>query len=392
MLRLTDIPLDNRRVLIRTDFNVPLEAGEITSAARIEMTLGTIRLALDSGAKVMLMSHLGRPEEGRYDAEFSLAPIARYLAGALAGKREVRLCTDYLKHPPTLADGEVVVLENVRFNVGEKVNDDALAKQYADLCDVFVMDAFGAAHRTQASTCGVARHASVACAGLLLLAELDGLAKVMEAPRRPLVAIVGGAKVSTKLAAIEALMQRVDQLIPGGGIANTFLKAAGCNIGQSLFEPDLVDAARELLDVAAKRGGAIELPEDVAVAKTLSADARAVIKPVRQLADDDRILDIGPNTIRSCAKILKSAGTIAWNGPVGVFEFDNFAVGTEALGRAIADSEAFSVAGGGDTLAAIEKFNLTEKISCISTGGGAFLELLEGKTLPAVVALEARAG
>ncbi len=392
MLRLTDIPLDNRRVLIRTDFNVPLEAGEITSAARIEMTLGTIRLALDSGAKVMLMSHLGRPEEGRYDAEFSLAPIVRYLAGALAGKREVRLCTDYLKHPPTLADGEVVVLENVRFNVGEKVNDDELAKQYADLCDVFVMDAFGAAHRTQASTCGVARHASVACAGLLLLAELDGLAKVMEAPRRPLVAIVGGAKVSTKLAAIEALMQRVDQLIPGGGIANTFLKAAGFNIGQSLFEPDLVDAARELLDVAAKRGGAIELPEDVAVAKTLSADARAIIKPVRQLADDDRILDIGPNTIRSCAQILKSAGTIAWNGPVGVFEFDDFAVGTEALGRAIADSEGFSVAGGGDTLAAIEKFNLTEKISCISTGGGAFLELLEGKTLPAVAALEARAG
>ena len=396
MLRLTDIPLNQRRVLIRTDFNVPLKEGKITSAARIEMVLDTIRLALAGGAKVMLMSHLGRPEEGRNDAEFSLAPVAKYLNCLL--DREVKLCTDYLTHPPTLSDGEVVVLENVRFNIGEKNNDKELAQKYAELCDVFVMDAFGTAHRTQASTCGVARYARKACAGPLLLAELDALGKVMEAPRRPLVAIVGGAKTLTKLNAIDALVQHVDQLIPGGGIANTFLKHTGCNIGKSLHDEDFEVLARGILVVkkllnmeAMEHGCNIELPVDVVVAKTLSNDAHATIKPVGKLADDDRIFDIGPQTIRNYSRIIAQAGTIIWNGPVGVFELAPFAAGTEAVGRAVAESEAFSVAGGGDTLAAIEQFNLAEKISCISTGGGAFLELLEGKTLPAVAALESRA-
>ena len=367
---------------------MPLKSGEITSTARIDRTLDTIHVALAGGARVLLMSHLGRPEEGRSDADFSLAPVAEYLTRLL--EREVKLCTDYLARPPTLSDGEVVVLENTRFNVGEKADDENLAQQYAALCDVFVMDAFGTAHRTQASTCGVARYATVACAGPLLLAELEALGKVMQAPRRPLLAIVGGAKVSSKLSAIEALAQRVDQLIPGGGIANTLLKATGCHIGKSLYEVDLLDAARELLRTASKRGCEIVLPEDVVVAKVLSAEAEATIKLVQQLDDDDMIFDIGPQTIRTCSRIIAHAATIIWNGPVGVFELAPFAGGTEAIGRAIDESEAFSVAGGGDTLAAIEQFDLN-KISCQSTGGGAFLELLEGKTLPAVAALVVRA-
>ena len=390
MQHLQNIPLKNRRVLIRADFNVPLADGEITSATRIDAALGATRTALDGGAKVMLMSHAGRPEEGRHDNALSLAPVARYISQAL--NREVKLCADYLQHPPELANGEVVMLENVRFNAGEKANDARLAKRYAALCDVFVMDAFGAAHRAQASTAGVARHAPVACAGPLLLAELVALKKVMQTPKRPLLAIVGGAKVSTKLSALEALLQRqrVDHLIPGGGIANTFLAAAGHRIGKSLHEPNLVTAARDLLQRAADRGSPIVLPDDAVVAKALSADAVADIKPVAQLADDDLILDLGPASIARYAKMIQQSATVLWNGPVGAFEHPPFATGTQTLARAIADSNAFSVAGGGDTLAAIERFNLSKKISYISTGGGAFLALLEGKTLPVVAALEAR--
>ena len=380
--------LEGRRVLMRQDFNVPVEHGRITSPARIDAALGTIRQALEAGARVMVMSHLGRPEEGRFDADLSLGPVAAYLGRALGC--EVNLCADYLTHPPVLADGEVVVLENVRFNIGEKADDPQLARQYAALCDVFVMDAFGTAHRTQASTHGVARYASEVCAGPLLLAELDALNKALEAPRRPLLAIVGGAKVSTKLTVLESLSMRVDQLIPGGGIANTFIKAAGHDIGKSLHEPDLVGAARNLLAEAETRGRPIPLPTDVVVAKALSTDAETRVKAVHRLCDDDMILDIGPHTIQRCTEIIQSAGTILWNGPLGAFEFDRFAHGTASLGRAIADCGAYSVAGGGDTLAAIEKFNLTENISCISTGGGAFLELLKGKPLPAVAVLEAR--
>ena len=392
MTPMAALRLGGKRVLIRQDLNAPVAHGRIASATRIDAALNTIRQALKAGAQVMVMSHIGRPEEGRHDANASLAPVAAYLGRALGC--EVKLCADYLLRPPVVADGEVVVLENVRFNVGEKANDPRLSKQYAALCDVFVMDAFGTAHRTQASTHGVARYAPEACAGPLLLAELDALGKALdmtgEGPRRPLLAIVGGAKVSTKLTALESLSARVDQLIPGGGIANTFIKAAGHNIGKSLYEPDLVSAARSLLALSAERGRPIPLPTDVVVAKALSADAEARVKTVRRVSDDDLILDIGPDTVRCYAKIIESAGTILWNGPLGAFEFDRFAGGTQALGRAIAESEAYSVAGGGDTLAAIEKFNLTEKISCISTGGGAFLELLKGKTLPAVAALEAR--
>lgn len=385
---MTALSLGGKRVLIRQDLNVPVAHGRIASATRIDAALNTIWQALKAGARVMVMSHIGRPEEGRHEAGSSLAPVAEYLGRALG--REVKLCADYLLRPPVLADGEVVVLENVRFNAGEKANDPQLARRYASLCDVFVMDAFGTAHRTQASTHGVARYAPEACAGPLLLAELEALGKALETPRRPLLAIVGGAKVSTKLTALESLSARVDQLIPGGGIANTFIKAAGHNVGKSVYEPGLVGAARNLLASAEERDRPIPLPADVVVAKTLSADAAASVKAVRRVSDDDMILDIGPDTVRCYAQIIESAGTILWNGPLGAFEFDRFAGGTGALGRAIAESGAYSVAGGGDTLAAIEKFNLTEKISCISTGGGAFLEFLKGKTLPAVAAIEAR--
>ncbi len=403
---LTALSLRGKRVLIRLDLNVPIEHGKITSATRIEAALDTIRLATQAGAKVMLMSHLGRPVEGGRDLSAegsparptegtalppdpnSLAPIAAWLGQALGGK--VKLYADYLRHPPNLADGEVVMLENVRFNVGEKANDAALAKRYAGLCDVFVMDAFAAAHRAHASTVGVTRYAPEVCAGPLLLAELAALGKALESPARPLVAIVGGAKVSTKLAALEALSRRVDQLIPGGGIANTLLAAAGHNIGQSLFESALVDTARDLLRTAEARGRPIPLPDDVVVGKAFCADSSATVKAVQQLADDDMIFDIGPHTVGRYAQMVKDAATVVWNGPLGVFEFAQFANGTEAIGRAIAASKAFSIVGGGDTLAAVERFHLAEGMSYLSTGGGAFLTLLEGETLPAVAALEAR--
>ena len=380
------LPLRGRRVLIRQDLNVPLWDGEITSARRVDAALHAIRLAVDARAKVLLLSHAGRPQEGRYDPALSLAPVADYLSRALGG--EVKLCADYLQQAPAVADGEVVVLENVRFNRGEKANDAQLAKRYAALCDVFVFDAFGAAHRAHASTAGVARYAPLACAGPLLLAELDALDNALTNPKRPLLALVGGAKVSSKLNALDALSQRVDYLIPGGGIANTFLAAAGHNIGKSLHEPNLIASARELLQRADARGKPLILPQDAVVAKALSNDTDTRIKAVTQLANDDLILDLGPASVKTCAQLIRQSATVLWNGPVGAFEYPRFAAGTEALAHAIADSPAFSVAGGGDTLAAIERFNLNQKISYTSTGGGAFLTLLEGKPLPAVAALE----
>ncbi len=384
--------LRHRRVLLRQDLNVPLVGGKITSAKRLDAALPAIRMAADGGAKVMLMSHMGRPEEGAYAAELSLAPVAEHLSRALNG--EVKLCADYLSSPPQLADGEVMLLENVRFNIGETANRRQLAKQYAALCDVFVMDAFGVAHRAHASTEGVARYARRACAGPLLVAELTALKKAITAPQRPLIALVGGAKVSTKLTALTTLAKQVDHLLLGGGIANTFLAAAGHNIGNSLFEPRLVVAARELMAAATAQRRPIPIPDDVVVAKTpLTAaqpETETTVKAVHQLADDDMIFDLGPNTVRRYAALIAQAGTVVWNGPVGAFEFAQFAEGTKALGQAVAQSDAFSVAGGGDTLAAAEQFNLTEKLSCISTGGGAFLQFMEGKPLPALVALAER--
>ncbi len=398
VLRLNDIALQSRRVLIRADFNVPIKHGRITSTTRIDAALGTIRFCMDAGAKVMLMSHIGRPHEyisldGASQKKpahgLSLAPVANYLGNVL--NCEVALCTDYLQHPPQPATKKIIMLENVRFNIGEANNDQRLARKIASLCDVFVMDAFGTAHRAHASTTGVAHYAQQVCAGPLLMAELDALENAlgceMKKARRPLLAIVGGAKVSSKLAVLEALSVRVDKLIPGGGIANTFLKAAGHNIGKSLHEPDLVDAARRIMAVADTRGTRIPLPTDVVVAKEFADHAKASVKSVRQVADDDLILDIGPETIQTYADIIKSAGTILWNGPLGAFEMEQFANGTAVLSNAIAESQAYSIAGGGDTLAAIEQFNLASKISRISTGGGAFLAWLEGKKLPAVAAL-----
>lgn len=384
--------LDGRRILIRTDFNVPLADGAITSTKRIDATFEVVRAARDAGGKVMLMSHLGRPVEGEYDEKFSLAPIAEYLAGKLGV--EVKLCDDYLTYPPSPAAGEVMVLENVRFNAGEKSNAPELAKQYAALCDVFVMDAFGVSHREHASTCGVAKFAPEVCAGPLLLAELDALHRALgdelRGAKRPVLAVVGGAKVSGKLNLLESLSTRVDWLIPGGGIANTFLKAAGHNVGKSLFEPDLVEAARAMLDAAHKRGAPIPLPVDVVTAKAFAADVETAVKKTTAVADDDMILDIGPDSANMYADQIARANTILWNGPVGAFEFDKFAAGSEAIGNAIANSAGYSIAGGGDTLAAVEKFNIADKISLITTGGGAFLKYLEGETLPAVAALEAR--
>jgi len=394
VIAMRELRLRGKRVLIRQDLNAPTAPGadggmrEITSTQRLDAALAGAREASEAGAKVMLMSHVGRPREGRHDPALSLAPMAKYLSRKLG--REAPLCADYLDCPPQPADGEVVVLENVRFNRGELADDAGLAKRYAALCDIFVMDAFGAAHRTQASTHGVARYAHTACAGPLLLAEIEALATVMDAPRRPLVAIVGGAKVSSKLSAIESLAARAEQLIPGGGIANTLIKAAGHAVGESLIEPGLVDAARKLLRASAERGRPILLPEDVVVAKTISSEAAATAKPLGTLADDDIILDIGPAAIAAYRQCIASAGSVIWNGPLGMFEFPQFAAGTEAIGRAVAASGAFSVAGGGDTLAAAERFGLSQGLSCISTGGGAFLEFLEGKTLPALAALEAR--
>jgi len=388
MRLLTEQPLSGQRLLVRQDLNVPLEDGRITSDKRIRASLGTLQHALGAGARVMVMSHLGRPNEGRPDAAASLAPVARRLAELLG--QDVPLVTDYLEHPPELADGEIVLLENVRFNVGEKADDAALGKRYAELCDVFAMDAFGTAHRAQASTHGVALHAPVACAGPLLARELDALGQALERPARPLVAIVGGSKVSTKLTVLESLMSKVDRLIVGGGIANTFIAAAGHPIGKSLHEPDLIAEAAALMGKAEARGAAIPVPDDVVCAKTFSADAEATVKAVADVADDDLILDIGPETARHYAALLKEAGTIVWNGPVGVFEFDAFAEGTKTLSHAVAEARAFSIAGGGDTLAAIDRYGLEDRVSYVSTGGGAFLEFLEGKTLPAVAVLAER--
>ncbi|MEO3878727.1 phosphoglycerate kinase [Rheinheimera fenheensis] len=388
VIRMSDLDLNGKRVLIREDLNVPVKNGKVTSDARLKAAIPTIELALSKGAKVMVMSHLGRPEEGVYDAEASLQPVVDYLAQAL--KAPVRLAADYL-NGINVAAGEVVVFENVRFNKGEGKNDDSLAQQLAALCDVFVMDAFGTAHRAQASTHGVAKYAPVACAGPLLVAELDALAAALKNPKRPLVAIVGGSKVSTKLTVLESLSGIVDQLIVGGGIANTFIAASGHNVGKSLYEADLIAEAQRLMAQAKARGGNIPVPTDVVVGQAFSETTPATLKPVSAVAADDMIFDIGPDTTAQLVEILKTAGTIVWNGPVGVFEFDQFAKGTEAIAQAIAQSPAFSIAGGGDTLAAIDKYNIADKVSYVSTGGGAFLEFLEGKTLPAVAILEQRA-
>lgn len=383
VLNMTDLDLTNQRVLIREDLNVPVKDGVVQSDARIVAALPTIRLALEKGAAVMVCSHLGRPDEGQFSEENSLAPVAAYLSKALG--RDVPLVRDYL-NGVEVAPGEIVLLENVRFNSGEKKNSDALAQQYAALCDVFVMDAFGTAHRAQGSTHGVAKFAKVACAGPLLSAELAALGKALGAPAQPMTAIVAGSKVSTKLDVLTSLADLCDQLIVGGGIANTFLAAAGFPVGKSLYEADLIDTAKA---IAAKVS--VPLPVDVVVAKAFAADAEATVKAVADVAEDDMILDIGPETAKQFAELLKSSKTILWNGPVGVFEFDQFANGTKVLAQAIAESDAFSIAGGGDTLAAIDKYNVADKISYISTGGGAFLEFVEGKVLPAVAILEERA-
>lgn len=388
VIRMADLDLQGKRVLIREDLNVPVKNGVVTSDARLKAALPTIELALSKGAKVMVMSHLGRPEEGVFDAESSMQPVADYLAKALT--TPVRLVADYLDGVE-VTQGEVVVFENVRFNKGEGKNNDELAKKLAALCDVFVMDAFGTAHRAQASTHGVAKYAPVACAGPLLTAELDALAAALKNPKRPLVAIVGGSKVSTKLTVLESLSGIVDQLIVGGGIANTFIAAQGHGVGKSLCENDLIPEAQRLMAQASARGGYIPVPSDVVTGKAFSADTIAELKAVNAVAADDMIFDVGPQTVAELTAILKNAGTIVWNGPVGVFEFDQFGAGTQALAQAIAESDAFSIAGGGDTLAAIDKYGVGEQISYISTGGGAFLEFLEGKTLPAVAILEERA-
>ncbi len=388
VLRMTDLDLAGKRVLIREDLNVPVKDGRITSTQRLDAALPTIRRARDAGARVLVMSHLGRPKEGQWDAASSLQPVADWLAQALGAP--VRLVREYLDGVEVAA-GEVVLLENCRMNVGEEQDDAALARRYAALCDVFVMDAFGTAHRAQASTHGVARHARVACAGPLLTAELDALARALEHPRRPLLAIVAGSKVSTKLELLGSLAAKVDQLIVGGGIANTFLAAQGHPVGKSLCEHELLETARGIMAEARARGAEIPLPEDVVVAPAFAADAPATVKAIAAVAADDMILDIGPRTAARYAALIAAAGTVVWNGPVGVFEFDAFGKGTEAVARAIAASPAFSIAGGGDTLAAVDKYGVAEGIEYISTGGGAFLEFLEGKTLPAVAALEARA-
>ena len=388
VIKMTDLDLSGKRVLIRQDLNVPIKDGKVTSDKRIRASLPTIEKALEGGAKVMIMSHLGRPTEGEYSDEFSMAPVAAHMSELMG--REVKLVKDYLDGFD-MGDADVVLLENVRFNAGEKKNDEVLAKKYAALCDVFVMDAFGTAHRAQGSTYGAAQYAPVACAGPLLAGELDALGKALDNPARPMVAIVGGSKVSTKLTVLESLSKVVDQLIVGGGIANTFIAAEGYNVGKSLYEEDLVETAKGLKAAAIERGGDIPVPTDVVCAKEFSETAEAELKSVEDVTDDDMIFDIGPDSSKALAEILKSAGTIVWNGPVGVFEFDQFGEGTKAISLAIAESPAFSIAGGGDTLAAVDKYNIADKVSYISTGGGAFLEFLEGKKLPAVAILEERA-
>ena len=388
ILRMADLDLAGKRVLIREDLNVPVKDGQITSEQRITAALPTIRLALEKGAAVMVTSHLGRPKEGVWTQEDSLAPVAARL-GELLG-RDVPLLRDWTDRVQ-VQPGQLVLLENCRMNVGEKADDEALSKKYAALCDVFVMDAFGTAHRAQASTHGVIRFAKVACGGPLLMAELDALAKALLAPAHPLIAIVAGSKVSTKLELLSALVSKVDQLIVGGGIANTFIAAVGHPVGKSLCEADLLDTARQIIADAKARGADIPIPTDVVVAPAFAADAPATVKQVADVGPDDMILDIGPDTAARYAAMIKGAGTVIWNGPVGVFEFDAFGKGTETLAHAIADSEAFSIAGGGDTLAAVDTYGVESGISYISTGGGAFLEFCEGKELPAVTALKARA-
>lgn len=382
---MSQISLNEKRVLIRQDLNVPVKNGKVTSDARIKASIPTIKQALEAGAAVLVMSHLGRPTEGEANEAFSLAPVVDYLNDALDTK--VTLAKDYLNGVDAKY-GEVTILENVRFNKGEKKDDEALAKQYAALCDVFVMDAFGTAHRAQASTHGVAKFAKEACAGPLLSAELDALGKALDNPKRPMVAIVGGSKVSTKLTVLESLSSKVDQLIVGGGIANTFIAAQGHKVGKSLYEADLIDESSRLIKQAQDNGGDIPVPTDVVTGKEFSESTPAELKAVSEISDDDMVFDIGPETAETLAQILKNAGTIVWNGPVGVFEFEQFAAGTKAIAMAIADSDAFSIAGGGDTLAAVDQFGIADRVSYISTGGGAFLEFLEGKTLPAVAVLD----
>jgi phosphoglycerate kinase len=386
ILKMSALNLKNKRVLIREDLNVPIKNGEITSDARIKAALPTIQQALNGGAKVILVSHLGRPTEGVYNPEFSLAPIAHYLSKLF--NKPVRLIENWIEGVDFEESEEIVLCENVRFLVGEQANDDDLAKKMANLCDVYVMDAFGAAHRAHASTHGIAKYAQVACAGPLLSAELEALSKALKNPAKPMIAIVGGSKVSTKLTVLDSLSQIVDQLIVGGGIANTFIAAAGYNVGKSLYEPNLVEEAKRLQKAVHARGGDIPIPTDVIVSTEMSENAVPVIKPVDKVTDEEMILDVGPDTSARFAEILKKAETIVWNGPVGVFELDSFAKGTKALAKSIAESQAFSIAGGGDTLAAIDKYGVVQDISYISTGGGVFLEFLEGKELPAVAILE----
>lgn len=389
IVNMTDLELSGKRVLIRQDLNVPVKDGKVSSAARIEASLPSLRTALDAGAKVMVMSHLGRPTEGQYEEQYSLQPVADYLSEALG--KPVKLIKDYLDNAPELADGELALLENVRFNVGEKSNDEALSRQYAKLCDIYVMDAFGTAHRAQASTYGAGEFAPVAAAGPLLAGELAALKQALDNPARPMVALVGGSKVSTKLTVLESLSKVVDQLIVGGGIANTFIAAAGHNVGKSLYESDLVDTCKALTKAAVANGGSIPVPVDVVCGKEFSETAEATLKPVSDIAEDDMVFDIGPQSAEELSEIIRNAGTIVWNGPVGVFEFDQFGEGTKAIAMAIAESKGFSVAGGGDTLAAVDKYGISDKVSYISTGGGSFLEFLEGKKLPVVSMLEARA-
>lgn len=389
VIKLADLDLKGKRVLIRADLNVPVKDGKVTSDARISASMATIKHCLDQGAKVMVTSHLGRPTEGEWSEEVSLKPVAEDIAAKLG--KSVRLVKDWVNGGFDVGAGELVVLENCRVNKGEKKNDDETAKKYAALCDVFVMDAFGTAHRAEASTHGVAKYAPVACAGILLTEELDALNKALANPARPMVAIVGGSKVSTKLTVLEALSEKVDQLVVGGGIANTFLKAAGHNVGKSLCEDDLVPTAQSLMEKMAKRGASIPIAKDVVVGKKFDANEPATLKDAANVADDDMIFDIGPKSAQELVDIIMKAGTVVWNGPVGVFEFDQFGNGTKEIARAIADTQAFTLAGGGDTIAAIQKYDIYDKVSYISTAGGAFLEFLEGKKLPAVEILEQRA-
>lgn len=388
MLKMSDLKLKGKRVLIREDLNVPIKNGEVTSDIRIKAALPSIKQALKAGAQVMIMSHLGRPTEGHFEEQFSLAPVAKRLSELL--KKEVPLINHWV-NGFKLGDQPIVLLENVRFNRGEMNNDDELSQKMANLCDVFVMDAFATAHRAEASTSGVIKYAPIACAGPLLVNEVEALQKIMENPKRPVVAVVGGSKVSTKLALLESLSKKVDYLIIGGGIANTFIAAEGYPVGKSLYEPDLIDEAERLMQAAGQGGAKIPVPTDVVVGESLSEDSESSVRLVSQVDDHEKIFDIGPDTVKELAAIIKKAKTILWNGPVGAFEIDQYSKGTRAIAKAIAESSGFSVAGGGDTLAAIEAYRVASKIDYISTGGGAFLTFLEGKPLPAIAALEERA-